>query len=61
MARPLPTNKTVREAMKLSGLRQYQIAEKLGYTESTFSKMLRKEMSVMEQKDLVQMILNLSK
>lgn len=59
MARPLPTNKLVRNAIKSTKLQQYQVAQKLGYTEWTFSKLLRNELPNDEQKDLAKMILNL--
>lgn len=56
----LPTNKLIREAIKASGLKQYGVAEKLGYQESKFSKLLRNELPIQEQKDMVRLIMNLS-
>ncbi len=60
MSRPLKTNKPVREAIKLTGLKQYEIANKLGFTEYGFSKRLRVELPKDEQRDLVKAIVSLA-
>lgn len=47
------TNLKVREAIKETGRPQWEIAKKLGYNESVFSRMLREELSENEQTSLV--------
>lgn len=54
------TNKLVRTSIKNSSLRQWEVAEKLGISESYFSKIIRSELPIEEQQELVTRINKLS-
>ena len=45
------TNKEIREALKQSGIKQYELADMIGVNETVFSRWMRKEMTE-ERKNL---------
>ena len=49
-------NKTIRSAVKSSGIRQWQIAEALGINEFSFSRMLRHELPQIKQEQILKVI-----
>lgn len=51
-------NLEIRQAILESGVKQWQIAEKLGISESSFSKLLRKELSGEKKKEILGAIEN---
>lgn len=54
-------NKEIRCAIGAHGLKNWQVAEALGISESTFSKKLRKELSNEEKQKVLDVIYNLAK
>lgn len=45
----MPKNKEIRDSLKLSGVKQWELAERLGITEFTLSRKLRNELSLEEK------------
>lgn len=50
------TNKEVRKAATAAGVKLWQIADKLGVVDATFSRQLRKEFSPEKRKQVLQII-----
>ena len=53
-------NEVIKNEIRISGLKFWEVADGLGYTDSTFSKKLRKEFSESEEEKIRQIIRNLS-
>jgi predicted XRE-type DNA-binding protein len=53
----MKNNNDLREAIYKSGIRQWQVAEKYGLSESNFSRLMRRELST-ENKELIYHIIN---
>lgn len=51
-------NLEIRQALLKTGAKQWRIAEKLGISESSFSKLLRKELSDEKKKEILDAIEN---
>lgn len=49
-------NKIVRASLEQTGVRYYELAERMGIREDTFSKLLRKELPLKEQYEMVDLI-----
>ena len=56
MRRRVKKNEDVRQRMNSSGVFQWQLAEKYGYSEFHFSRLLRKELPETEKEELMKMI-----
>ncbi len=54
-------NKEITLACIDNGVKKYQVAERLGITDSTFSKKLRKELSKDEKEKIINIIKKLAK
>jgi len=54
-------NLEIRKATKEAGLKLWQVAEAYGMTESSFSRMLRKELPLEVQEVILEIIFNLKK
>lgn len=54
-------NQDIRQEAQKTNIKLWQIAEKLGITDSTFSKMLRKELSDKQKEDIFTIIATLKK
>lgn len=54
-------NKEITIACIENDVKKYQIAEKLGITDTSFSRKLRKELPEEEKKNILKIILELSK
>ena len=54
-------NKEIRERANQTGVKHWQIAERLGIGEYTLSKMLRKELDEEKKKEILRVIDELSK
>ena len=52
-------NKDVRSAIQKTGHFQWEVAKKLGYGESVFSRKLREELPLDEQAELVERIIRI--
>lgn len=52
-------NQTIRKAAASAGVRLWQIADKLGYTDCYFSRLLRKELPEKKQAEIMQIIAEL--
>lgn len=52
----IKNNKDIREQIKKAGIRQWVLAEKLGFSEFYFSRILRKELSEERKKTVCQAI-----
>lgn len=50
-------NTDIREAIKKAGLRQWMIADKMGMSETTFCRILRKELSEEQKKEILEVVL----
>ena len=55
------TNQTIRRTAAGAGVKLWQIADRLGYSDSNFSRMLRKELPEDKQKQIHQIIDELAK
>ena len=55
------TNQTIRRTAAGAGVRLWQIADKLGVTDSHFSRILRKELSEEKQAQIMQIIAELER
>lgn len=55
------TNAKVRQAAKINHIKLWQIADKLGMQDSAFSRMLRYELPVAKQNELISIIDNIAK
>ncbi len=53
------TNQNIRKAAAGAGVKLWQIADKLGYTDSYFSRLLRKELPEDKQAQIMQIIAEL--
>lgn len=53
-------NRRIREAAKTQGVMLWEIAERLGVTDSTFSRKLRRELPDGEQERLISIISDIS-
>ena len=53
------TNQNIRKAAAEAGVKLWQIADKLGYTDSYFSRLLRKELPEDKQAQIMQIIADL--
>lgn len=51
------TNLDIRDEIRMAGLKQWQVAEKYGYSDSTFSRKMRKEFAP-EQKATLRKIIS---
>lgn len=49
-------NTDIREAIKKAGLRQWMIADKMGMSETTFCRILRKELSEEQKKEILEVV-----
>ena len=49
-------NLDIRDEIRMAGLKQWQVAEKYGYSDSTFCRKMRKEFAS-EQKDILRRII----
>lgn len=54
-------NIEIRNAIFSNGLKKWEVADSLGVTDSTFSRMLRKEMSNEKKKEILDIINMLTK
>lgn len=54
-------NRRIREAAKAQGVMLWEIAERLGVTDSTFSRKLRRELPDGEQERLISIISDISR
>lgn len=54
-------NKLIKNEAKEAGVKLWQIADRLGYTDSTFSRKLRKELSKEETLKILSIIKELAK
>lgn len=54
-------NNDIRQEVQKANVKLWQIAEKLGVTDSTFSKMLRKELSAEQKEKIFTIIATLKK
>ncbi len=54
-------NKDIRDAASKSGVRLWQIADRLGMTDSYFSRKLRKEFSTGEKRTIIKIIAEIEK
>jgi ribosomal protein L20 len=52
-------NQDIREEINCSGIKYWMIAEKLGISDVTFSRRLRKELPINEKQKISQIILQL--
>ena len=52
-------NQKIRRTAAVAGVKLWQIADKLGYTDSTFSRLLRKELPEDKQAQIMQIIAEL--
>ena len=58
MAQP---NQTIRRTAAAAGVKLWQIADRMGYTDSYFSRLLRKELPEEKQAEILQIISELEK
>ena len=49
----MKTNEKIRKAMKLRGIRQWELAEQMGISEPTFTRMMRHELSDEKQEAII--------
>lgn len=49
-------NQTIRQAAATAGVKLWRIADRLGYADSAFSRLLRKELPVDKQSQILQII-----
>lgn len=54
-------NKEIREAARIHGVKLWQVAEKLGITDASFSRKLRREFSDEEKEKVLEIIQELAK
>lgn len=55
------TNQTIRRTAAGAGVKLWQIADRLGYTDSYFSRLLRKEFPADKQKEILRIIAELER
>lgn len=57
----MQANQNIRKTAEAAGIKLWRIADKLGYADSTFSRMLRKELSADKQAEALRIIDELAK
>lgn len=57
----MQANQSIRAAAATAGVKLWQIADRLGYADSTFSRLLRKELPADKQAQIMQIIAELER